>query len=53
MSVTVIEARPWPGKPRRFRVETVTDYFDLHVGQTLLLEDLHKLRSDGVVVVIR
>ena len=53
MSVTVTEARPWPGKPRRFRVDTVTDYFDLHVGQTLLLADLHKLRSDGVVIVIK
>ena len=53
MSVTVTEARAFPNKPRRFRVESVTDYFDLRIGQTLLLEDLHKLRSDGVVVVIK
>ena len=53
MTVTVTEARPFPNKPRRFRVESVTDYFDLHVGQTLFLEDLHKLRKEGVTVVIR
>ena len=53
MSVTVTEARAFPNKPRRFRVETVTDYFDLHVGQTLLLADLHQLRKDGVIVIIQ
>lgn len=53
MSVTVTEARPWPTKPRRFRVESVTDYFDVRIGQTLLLEDLYKLRKDGVIVVIK
>ena len=53
MSVTVTEARAFPNKPRRFRVESVTDYFDLRIGQTLLLADLHELRKKGVIVIIR
>ena len=53
MSIQVTELRGFPGKPRRFSIYQITNVFELRIGQIMTLKELHEIRSNGVVVVIK
>ena len=60
--LTVTELRPFPGKPRRFRISKVlfkggpsnkhSELFRLSVGSVLYLSELRKITTSGVDVVL-